>query len=49
MRKVGRGNDISFWYANCVEPQSLDELVSLDDDVRPYPNVKASEVIHNAQ
>ena len=47
--RVGRDDDISFWYDNWIKPQSLVELVSLDDDVHLDPNVKVNEFIQNAQ
>jgi len=47
--KVGKGNEISFWNDNLVEPQRLVELVGLDNGVQPDPNIRVSEFIHNAQ
>jgi len=46
---VGTGNEISFWYDYWIEPQSLIELVGLNNYVYPDPNIKVSQFIHNAQ
>jgi len=47
--RVGTGDEITFWYDNWIEPQSLIELVGLNNDVYLDPNIKVSEFIHNAQ
>jgi len=46
---VGRGTKISFWYDNWIEAQNFVDLLGLDDDALPDPNIKVSEFIHNAQ
>ena len=46
---MGRGNEISLWYDNWTETQSIAERVGLNDDVHPDPSVTVSKFIHNTQ
>jgi len=47
--KAGKGTEMSFWHDNWIEPQSLVELVGLDEGMNPDPNIRVSEFIQNAQ
>jgi len=46
---VWDGHDISFWYDNWIENQSLRELLNLDDDTSLNPSIKVSDFIRNKQ
>ena len=43
--KVGKGDQISFWFGNWIENRNLVEIIELDEDNIPYPNAKVFDYI----